>query len=60
MRVWGWLCVGGGVVLVVISFLTTAHAPTVNPWPILAVGFCLTAVGTVLLARRGRPENQSG
>ena len=59
MRVWGWLCVGGGVVLIVTAFLTTAHAPKVNPWPILAIGFCLTAVGTELrsaeLTSRDRP-----
>jgi hypothetical protein len=37
-------------VLAVAAFFLTAHAPTDNLWPSLLVGFCLTALGIVLLA----------
>jgi uncharacterized membrane protein HdeD (DUF308 family) len=50
MRGFAWGCVVAGVVLVVAAFFFTANAPTVNPWPSVLVGFCLTALGIVLLA----------
>jgi uncharacterized membrane protein HdeD (DUF308 family) len=52
MRPLAWLCVVAGILLAVTSFLITANAPTVNPWPSLVVGFCLTALGIVLLTIR--------
>jgi len=53
MHAFAWICVAAGVLLVVASFLVAAHAPTVNPWPSLVAGFCLTAFGVVVLTRRG-------
>jgi hypothetical protein len=50
MRLFAWMCVVAGVLLAVTSFLITAHAPAVSPWPSLVGGFCLTALGIVLLA----------
>jgi hypothetical protein len=50
MRAFAWSCVVAGVLLALAAFVITANAPTVNPWPSLVVGFCLTALGIVLLA----------
>jgi len=50
MRVLSWFCVVAGVLLAVVSFLLTAHAPTVSPWPSLVVGFCLTLLAVIVLA----------
>jgi hypothetical protein len=40
-----------GVLLGVISFVITAHAPTLSPWPSF-VGCRLTTLGVVLLATK--------
>ena len=50
MRGFAWGCVVAGVVLAVAAFSLTANAPTINPWPSLLAGLCLTALGIVLLA----------
>jgi uncharacterized membrane protein HdeD (DUF308 family) len=50
MRGFAWGCVVAGVVLAVAAFFLTANAPTINPWPSLLAGLCLTALGIVLLA----------
>jgi fucose permease len=52
MRGFAWGCVVAGVVLAVAAFFLTANAPTINPWPSLLAGLCLTALGIVLLAIR--------
>jgi hypothetical protein len=41
-----------GVLLGVISFVITALAPTLSPWPSFLVGCCLTTLGVVLLTRK--------
>jgi hypothetical protein len=58
MRPVAWLCVGAGILSAAASFLITANAPTVNPWPSLGAGFCLTALGIVLLAIQGSSRGQ--
>ena len=50
MRGFAWGCIAAGVLLAVTAFFLAANAPNVNPWPSLLVGFCLTALGIVLLA----------
>ena len=52
MRAFAWRCVVAGLALAVAAFFIAANAPTVNPWPSLVVGFCLTALGIVMLAIR--------
>src|SRR6266700_2829653 len=51
MRTFAWLCVIAGLLLAVASFVLTAHAPTVNPYPSLVAGFCLTTLGVIVRAR---------
>src|SRR5207245_2126960 len=36
-----------------------ANKPTVNPWPSLIAGFCVTAVGIVLLTTERGPKEAS-
>ena len=52
-----WLCIVAGVLLAVAAFLITSNKPTINPWPSLLAGFCVTAVGIVLLTKEQRPED---
>jgi uncharacterized membrane protein HdeD (DUF308 family) len=51
VRVVGWALIAAGVLLGVASFVITAHLPTHSPWPPLAAGFALTALGVVVLIR---------
>ena len=53
MRVFAWICVATGILFAIASFVITASAPTVNPWPSLVAGFALTAFGVIVLAWRG-------
>jgi hypothetical protein len=52
MRLFAWVCIVGGVLLAVASFLITAHAPTLNPWPSFVAGMGLIAFGVIVLASR--------
>jgi len=52
MRLFAWVCIVGGILLAVASFLITAHAPTLNPWPSFVAGMCLIAFGVIVLASR--------
>jgi hypothetical protein len=53
MRVLAWVCVAAGILFAIASFVLTARAPSVNPWPTLVAGFALTAFGVIMLAWRG-------
>jgi len=53
MRAFAWLCIVAGVLLAVASFVIAANVPSVNPWPSLLAGICLTALGVLVLAARG-------
>jgi len=55
MRAVAWLCIVAGILLAIMAFLIAANKPTVNPWPSLIAGFCVTAVGIVLLTTDRRP-----
>jgi hypothetical protein len=57
MRAIAWLCIVVGVLLAVVAFLIAANRPTINPWPSLIAGFCVTAVGIVLLTTERGPED---
>jgi len=50
MRPFAWLCVVCGILLAVAAFFIAANAPTTTPWPSLVAGFCLTALGIIVLA----------
>jgi len=50
MQGFAWGCIVVGVLLAIAAFFLAANAPNVNPWPSLLVGFCLVALGIVLLA----------
>lgn len=56
MRAVAWLCVVAGILLAVAAFLIASNKPTMNPWPSLVAGLCVTAVGIVLLTKE-RPED---
>jgi hypothetical protein len=43
--------------LAVAAFVIAATKPMTNPWPSLIAGFCVTAVGIVLLTTERRPKN---
>ena len=49
MRAFAWGCIIAGILLAIAAFVITANTIR-NPWPTLVVGFCLTALGVVLLA----------
>ena len=53
MRVFAWICVTAGILFAIASFVLTARAPSVNPWPSLVAGFALTASGGHHARRRG-------
>ena len=53
MRVFAWVCVAAGILCAIASFVITASAPSVNPWPSLVAGFALTAFGVIMLAWGG-------
>ena len=55
MRASAWLCIVAGILLAIVAFLIAANKPTMNPWPSLIAGFCVTAVGIVLLTTERRP-----
>jgi hypothetical protein len=38
MRVFAWVCVAAGILFAIASFVITASAPSVNPWPTLVAG----------------------
>ena len=46
-----------GILLAIAAFLIAVNGPTTDPWPTLIAGFCVTAVGIVLLTREKRPED---
>jgi hypothetical protein len=52
-----WLCIVAGILLAIAAFLIAVNGPTADPWPTLIAGFCVTAVGIVLLTREKRPED---
>lgn len=57
MRAFAWLCIVAGVSLAVAAFLIAANKPASNPWLSLIAGFCVTAVGIVLLTKERRPDD---
>jgi hypothetical protein len=57
MRAFAWLCIVAGILLAIAAFIIAANKPTINPWPSLVAGFCVTAVGIVLLTTERRPED---
>ena len=60
MRGFAWLCIAAGILLAVAAFVIAATKPMANPWPSLIAGFCVTAVGIVLLtAERGPQDGQA-
>lgn len=54
MRVLGWAFVAAGLLIGVSSFVLTAHAPTVNPWPFFGAGLGMTLIGIFVLMTEGR------
>ena len=59
MRTVAWLCVVAGVLLAVTAFVIASNRATISPWPSLIAGFCVTAVGIVLLTKEeSRPEDR--
>jgi len=60
MRIVAWLCIVAGVLLSVAAFLIASNKPTISPWPSLIAGFCVTAVGVVLLTKeRGSEDGEA-
>lgn len=57
MSALAWLCIVAGILLAIAAFLIAVNGPTTDPWPTLIAGFCVTAVGIVLLTREKRPED---
>ena len=57
MRAFIWLCIVSGILLAIAALVIAANAPTVNPWPSLVAGFCVTGVGIVLLTMERRPKD---
>jgi len=57
-RAVAWLCVVAGILLAVAALAIAANKPTTNPWPSLIAGFCVTAVGIVLLTSERRAGNR--
>jgi hypothetical protein len=53
MRPLAWVCLVGGILLAVPSFVIAANVRGLAPWPTLLVGICWTAFGVIVLARRG-------
>lgn len=51
MRAFAWSCVLVGILLAVAAFVITANT-SLNPWPTLVAGFCLTAIGVIVLTIR--------
>jgi uncharacterized membrane protein HdeD (DUF308 family) len=52
MRACAWLCIVAGIFLAGAALVITANKPALNPWPSLLGGFCVAAVGIVLLATK--------
>ena len=59
MRAFGWLCIVAGILLVFASFVIAGNKLAINPWPSLLAGFCVTAVGIVLLTMDGPNDRES-
>jgi len=57
MRTLTWLCIVAGILLAIAALVIAANRPTVNPWPSLIAGFCVTAVGIVLLTTERRAKD---
>lgn len=57
MRAVAWLCIVAGILLAIVAFLIAANKPTIDPWPSLIAGFCVTAVGIVLMTTERRRED---
>jgi len=49
VRAFAWLCIVAGIGLAIAAFVIAANKPTINPWPSLVAGFCVTAAGMLLL-----------
>jgi uncharacterized membrane protein HdeD (DUF308 family) len=60
MRAVAWVCIVAGILLAVAAFVIAATKPISNPWPSLIAGFCVTAVGIVLMtAEKGPKDGQA-
>ena len=57
MRAVAWLFIVAGMLLAVAAFFISVNKPTINPWPSLIAGFCVTAAGIVLLTKERRSED---
>ncbi len=57
VRIIGWLCVSGGVILSAGAFLIAIGMPAVNPWPSLVAGFALVAIGLGMLVATDRARH---
>jgi hypothetical protein len=57
MRGFVWLCIVG-ILLAVAAFAIAAIEPMTNPWPSLIAGFCVTAVGILLLTAERGPRDE--
>jgi len=56
MRAFAWVSIVAGIALAIVAFVIAADKPAINPWPSLIAGFCLTAVGIVVLTTERRPR----
>ena len=57
MRAFAWSSIAVGILLAIGAFVIAADKPNLNPWPSLIAGFCLTAVGIVMLTAERRPRD---
>jgi len=57
VRAFAWSSVVAGILLAIAAFVIAADQPTLNPWPSLVAGFCLTAIGIVVLTTERRPRD---
>ena len=56
MKAFAWCLIVVGVVSAVAAFIIATRTVGLAPWPVFALGLCLTGLGIVLLAI-WRPEN---
>ena len=57
MRAFAWSSIAAGILLTIAAFVIAADKPAINPWPSLIAGFCLTAIGIVMLTAERRPRD---
>jgi len=57
VRPFAWSSIAAGILLTIAAFVIAADKPAINPWPSLIAGFCLTAIGIVMLTAERRPRD---